>query len=59
MLCHHALAAGKRLFGIPDFRYYALADGLSEILSRRAKRAFAEESPPVSSVLQLDLFTLV
>jgi hypothetical protein len=59
VLCHHALAAGKRLFGIPDFRYYALADGLSEILSRRSKPVFPEESPPVSSVLQLDLFSLV
>jgi hypothetical protein len=28
LLSHHALAAAKRLFSIPDFRYYALADGI-------------------------------
>jgi len=28
ILTHHALAAAKRLFSIPDFRYYALADGI-------------------------------
>jgi len=28
ILCHHALKAAKRLFGIPDFRYYAIADGI-------------------------------
>ncbi len=26
--------AAKRLFGIPDFKYYALADGLRAILTR-------------------------
>jgi hypothetical protein len=28
LLAHHALQAAKRLFLIPDFRYYALADGI-------------------------------
>jgi hypothetical protein len=28
ILSHHALAAAKRLFSVPDFRYYALADGI-------------------------------
>jgi len=31
------LKAGKRRFGIPDFRYYALADGIREILFRVGK----------------------
>lgn len=35
VLCHHALAAAKRLFGVPDFRYYALADGLRDLLAGR------------------------
>jgi len=34
ILAHHVLRAAQRLFGIPDFRYYALADGLAEILNR-------------------------
>ncbi len=40
VLARHALKAAKRLFGIPDFRYYALADGLAEILSKRTKAPF-------------------
>ncbi len=27
----------KRIFGVPDFRYYALADGVSTILGRIGK----------------------
>jgi len=42
VLVRHALKAGKRLFGIPDFRYYALADGMAEILSKRTKEPFAK-----------------
>lgn len=34
ILASHVLKASKRLFGIPDFRYYALADGIKELLSR-------------------------
>jgi len=28
ILIHHAPAAAKGLFSVPDFRYYALADGI-------------------------------
>lgn len=38
ILCAHALKAAKRLFGIPDFRYYAIADGIREILTRCPRR---------------------
>jgi len=44
ILAHHALDAAKRFFGIADFRYYALADGLAEILSKRTAPAFAKPS---------------
>jgi hypothetical protein len=30
----HVLKCAKRVFGIPDFKYYALGDGLSNIFSR-------------------------
>ncbi len=30
----HALTAAQRIFGIPNFRYDALADGIKEILSK-------------------------
>ena len=45
ILAHHALVAAKRLFGIPDFRYYALSDGLAEILSKRTAPAFPKSNP--------------
>jgi hypothetical protein len=32
ILAHHALKAARRLFGIPDFRYCALADGIKRLL---------------------------
>lgn len=34
VLARHALRAAKRLFGIPDFRYYALSDGICAIFAR-------------------------
>jgi hypothetical protein len=34
ILAMHAMNAAKRIFGIPDFRYYALADGISAIFKR-------------------------
>jgi len=34
LLAVKAMKAAKRIFGIPDFRYYAIADGLADILSR-------------------------
>jgi hypothetical protein len=39
VLATHVLQAAKRLFGVPDFRYYALADGLRELLTRFPRRA--------------------
>jgi hypothetical protein len=30
----HVLKSAKRVFGIPDFKYYAIGDGLSNIFSR-------------------------
>jgi len=33
ILAHHALQAAKRIFGVPDFRYYALADGVKAFLA--------------------------
>jgi len=38
ILAHHALRAAKRLFGIPNFRYYALADGIKEIFAGYSRR---------------------
>ena len=34
ILAIHAIIAAERIFGIPDFRYYAIADGIKEILNK-------------------------
>ena len=34
ILASHVLLAAKRLFGIPDFRYYAISDGIKNVLTR-------------------------
>jgi hypothetical protein len=36
VLASHVLKAAKRIFGIPDFRYYAIADGIKAVLTRFA-----------------------
>ena len=57
VLCHHAPRSAKRLFGIPDSRYYAIADGIRGILEgrRAAPLRFATARNATSGV-QLDLF---
>ena len=37
ILVVHVMKASKRIFGIPDFRYYAIADGIRELLNRYNK----------------------
>ena len=49
ILACHVMTAAKRIFGIPPFRYYALADGVHEILRCSAKgprRGALTESMP-------------
>jgi hypothetical protein len=51
ILCEKLLIISQRFFGIPPFRFYALADGIKQILSQ------ASPSPPEKPLpsLQLDL----
>ncbi len=37
IMARYVLKCAKRVFGIPDFKYYALGDGLSNIFSRFRK----------------------
>lgn len=46
--------AAKRLFGIPDFKYYALADGLRSLFARHPGRPIA--CPTTRIDLQMTLF---
>ena len=39
ILATHLVTAAKRLFGIPDFRLYALADGIREVCARSPRRS--------------------
>jgi len=59
VLCHHAVRAAKRLFGVPDFRYYTIADGIRDILARSHVRPFPPSATQPARCAQLDLFDLV
>jgi Transposase DDE domain len=51
ILCEKLLIISQRFFGIPPFRFYALADGIKNILSQTSPSP-PEKSPPS---LQLEL----
>ena len=50
VLASHVLRASKRVFGIPDFRLYALADGIRQFLhgqTRGLTRFFELQDQPL------------
>ena len=51
ILCEKLLIISQRFFGIPPFRFYALADGIKKILSQTSPNP-PEHVPPS---LQLEL----
>lgn len=55
ILAAHAMKAAKRLFGIPDFNYYSIAEGVKVIFSR-TNHAFSKDKPPGMEDVQLSLF---
>jgi hypothetical protein len=58
ILAMHAMNAAKRIFGIPDFRYYALADGIRNIFKRIGKGPLRPRGYSASPSSQLSLWTL-
>lgn len=50
----HVLKQAKRLFGIPDFKYYALGDGLAAIFTRSPGK-INKGIPSESNSLQIDM----
>ena len=58
ILALHALKAAGRIFGIPNFRYYALADGIREILSKAAHGIMHKKTDNAGHPPQLSLFSL-
>jgi len=53
ILCEKLLIISQRFFGIPPFRFYALADGIRRILSQATLSS--PEAPPESLQLELTL----
>ena len=51
ILCEKLLIISQRFFGIPPFRFYALADGIKKILSQTSPSPPANDAPS----LQLEL----
>jgi hypothetical protein len=51
ILCEKLLIISQRFFGIPPFRFYALAEGIRRVL---APGGFSQPEPPPRS-LQLEL----
>lgn len=56
ILAMHAMNAAKRIFGIPDFRYYALADGIRNIFKRVGKGPLRPRGYTHSPSSQLSLW---
>lgn len=55
ILAGHAIKAAKRLFGIPDFQYYSIAEGIKVILNRVSPGISKYNSQDID-VVQLSLF---
>jgi hypothetical protein len=56
VMARHVLKAARRLFGIPDFRFYALADGIRELLFGRQKGLEGFSQMLNTKSMQMDLF---
>ncbi|MGH9439596.1 MAG: transposase, partial [Terriglobia bacterium] len=53
ILCEKRLIISRRFFGIPPFRFYALADGIKQILARCSPSPPAEQPPNLQLELRL------
>lgn len=58
VLMRHMLRAARRVFGVPDFRLYALADGIKHFLFSRSKALRLDLPPPKPRFVQGLLFDL-
>jgi len=55
VMAGYVLGAAKRVFGIPDFRYYALADGLRGLFTRHPGRPQRRDGPEDPQILLFSL----
>ena len=56
VLARHVMGASRRLFGIPDFHFYALADGIREYLFGRQSGLDGFHNQWIEENKQLSLF---
>ena len=52
-LTTHLIKAAKRLFGVPDFRLYAIADGIRHVCARAPRRTSPPQPPDPQLLLLL------
>jgi hypothetical protein len=57
VLARHLVKAARRVFAIPDFRLYALADGIKHVLFNRSKGIDTYPRPPEPILFQRPLFS--
>ena len=55
-LTHNVIRAAKRIFGVPDFHYHAIADGIAAILSRCSKGPLCASASTIPTDNQQWLF---
>jgi len=55
ILASYTLRAAKRVFGIPNFRYYAAADGIRAVFARSPRNPTCNTRPPPGALQQLAL----
>ena len=55
IMASYVLKAAKRVFGIPDFKYYALADGLRSLFARHPGHPRRQSRAPDPQILLFSL----
>jgi len=58
VLARHVTRLAKRFFGVPDFHYYALADGIATLLARSARGPLLRSPPTPKQAGQKLLFQM-
>jgi hypothetical protein len=56
VLSKHLVRAARRVFGVPDFRFYALADGIKQVLFNRLRGPGTSPRPSSPTFFQRLLF---
>lgn len=51
IFAQHLLNAARRIYGVPEFRFYALADGIRQVLYS-SRRGIGPPKPPAQLAAQ-------